>query len=147
MSDAKTFECPKCGSALEPDGDAKEIKCAFCGSTVIVPDELRNHAQSSNAALKAQLLAVTQLHLKGVETKATILSVEDTHVKSLANSAMIFHFTLNVIDATTGEHFSSQSWWFFEQEDSILAKYQVGKEVIVRYNPAHKDLVAIFRPI
>ena len=125
----------------------RKLKCTFCGSTVIVPDELRNHAQSNNAAVKAQLLAVIQLRLKGVETEATILSVEDTHVENLANSATIFHFTLNVIDATTGEHFSSQSWWFFEQEDSILAKYQVGKEVIVRYNPAHKELVAIIRPI
>ena len=42
MADAKTFKCPSCGSALEPDGDAKEIKCAFCGSTVIVPEELRD---------------------------------------------------------------------------------------------------------
>ena len=42
MSEAKSFECPKCGSALEPDGDEKEIKCAFCGSTVIVPEELRD---------------------------------------------------------------------------------------------------------
>ncbi len=42
MSEAKTFKCPSCGSALEPDGDEKEIKCAFCGSTVIVPEELRD---------------------------------------------------------------------------------------------------------
>ena len=41
MSDAKTFKCPSCGSALEPDGDENEVKCAFCGSTVIVPEELR----------------------------------------------------------------------------------------------------------
>jgi len=40
MSDAKTFKCPSCGSALEPDGDEKEVKCAYCGSTVIVPEEL-----------------------------------------------------------------------------------------------------------
>ena len=40
MSDAKTFKCPSCGSALEPDGDEKEVKCPYCGSTVIVPEEL-----------------------------------------------------------------------------------------------------------
>jgi DNA-directed RNA polymerase subunit RPC12/RpoP len=42
MAEAKSFECPKCGSALTPDGDEKEIKCAFCGSTVIVPEDLRD---------------------------------------------------------------------------------------------------------
>ena len=42
MSDAKTFKCPSCGSALEPDGDEKEVKCAYCGSTVIVPKDLRD---------------------------------------------------------------------------------------------------------
>ena len=42
MADAKTFKCPSCGSALEPDGDEKEVKCAYCGSTVIVPEELRD---------------------------------------------------------------------------------------------------------
>ena len=45
MSDAKTFKCPSCGSALEPDGDEKEVKCAYCGSTVIVPQELRGQVR------------------------------------------------------------------------------------------------------
>lgn len=42
MSDAKTFNCPSCGSALMPDRDEKEVKCAYCGSTVIVPEELHD---------------------------------------------------------------------------------------------------------
>jgi LSD1 subclass zinc finger protein len=42
MSDAKSFNCPNCGSPLMPDGTAKEVRCAFCNSTVIVPEELRD---------------------------------------------------------------------------------------------------------
>jgi DNA-directed RNA polymerase subunit RPC12/RpoP len=41
MSEAKAFQCPKCGSALESHGSAAEIKCGYCGNTVIVPEELR----------------------------------------------------------------------------------------------------------
>ena len=41
MSEARTFKCPSCGSALSPQGDAPEIKCQYCGNTVIVPEELR----------------------------------------------------------------------------------------------------------
>jgi len=41
MSLAKTFQCPNCGSALEPQGSAAEIKCGYCGNIVIVPEELR----------------------------------------------------------------------------------------------------------
>ena len=32
MADAKTFKCPSCGSALEPDGDEKEVKCAYAAA-------------------------------------------------------------------------------------------------------------------
>ena len=49
MSDAKTFKCPSCGSALEPDGDEKEIKCAYCGNTVIVPEELLDQDTDQDA--------------------------------------------------------------------------------------------------
>ncbi|MDR3574390.1 MAG: hypothetical protein P4L50_11035 [Anaerolineaceae bacterium] len=40
MSEAKSFNCPKCGSPLVAQGSAKEITCQYCGSTVIVPAEL-----------------------------------------------------------------------------------------------------------
>lgn len=42
MSEAKAFQCPKCGSSLVPRGSASEIRCSYCGSTVIVPEELRD---------------------------------------------------------------------------------------------------------
>lgn len=43
MSDTRSFQCPNCGSPIIPSGSEKEIKCAYCGSTVIVPEELRDH--------------------------------------------------------------------------------------------------------
>ena len=45
MSEAKSFNCPNCGSPLTADGPAREIKCVYCGSSVIVPEELRDSAR------------------------------------------------------------------------------------------------------
>jgi hypothetical protein len=54
MTEPKSFNCPNCGSALMPEGDAKDVKCAFCGSTVIVPAELldSDHAVDQQAKLE-----------------------------------------------------------------------------------------------
>ncbi len=41
MSEAKTFQCPSCGSPILVSGPEKEVKCQYCGNTVIVPEELR----------------------------------------------------------------------------------------------------------
>ena len=42
MPEAKTFNCPTCGAALQvPEGGQADLKCSFCGNTVIVPEELR----------------------------------------------------------------------------------------------------------
>ena len=41
MAEAKSFNCPSCGSSLTPEGSAAEIKCPYCGSTVVVPPDLR----------------------------------------------------------------------------------------------------------
>jgi DNA-directed RNA polymerase subunit RPC12/RpoP len=44
MAEAKSFQCPNCGSSVTTTGAEKEVKCAYCGSTVIVPQELRDQA-------------------------------------------------------------------------------------------------------
>ena len=54
MADMKSFNCPNCGSALIPDGDAKEVKCAFCGSIVIVPEELLDQNQQVDQEAKLE---------------------------------------------------------------------------------------------
>ena len=41
MSEASTFNCPKCGAALTATSSAAEMQCPYCGNTVIVPEELR----------------------------------------------------------------------------------------------------------
>ncbi len=61
MSDAKSFNCPNCGSALTASGMEKEIKCAFCGSTVIVPEELRDQAPNQDQIDPADLALLQSL--------------------------------------------------------------------------------------
>lgn len=48
MAEIKSFQCPNCGSSVDPSGSAKEVKCAYCGTIVIVPEELRDQAPSFN---------------------------------------------------------------------------------------------------
>ncbi len=57
------------------------------------------------------------------------------------NSASRYYVTLDVTDAKTGQHFSSQIPFIIR--DTSLTKYQIGKELIVRYDPKHKKLVEI----
>ncbi len=40
MDNAKSFQCPNCGSPIATSGADREVKCAYCGSSVIVPQEL-----------------------------------------------------------------------------------------------------------
>ncbi len=44
MADNQSFQCPNCGSPISTTGAEKEVKCAYCGTTVIVPEELRDHS-------------------------------------------------------------------------------------------------------
>ncbi len=82
MTDAKTFKCPSCGSALEPDGDEKEIKCAYCGSTVIVPAELRDEddedgVTEDNAQMAADMKEIdASLDQMAVDSKGIITSLQ-----------------------------------------------------------------------
>ncbi|MFZ1041114.1 MAG: hypothetical protein WCA79_08640 [Anaerolineales bacterium] len=73
MSDAKTFKCPSCGSALEPDGDEKEIKCAYCGNTVIVPEELRDQDEDEDDPTDEDVAEQDQM---AVDSKEIITALE-----------------------------------------------------------------------
>ena len=83
MSEAKSFDCPKCGSPLMTNGTA-EIKCPYCGSTVIVPEELRGQApaqESFQVSAKDDLGTpehVQWLVQNGTEATAKVKSVQDT---------------------------------------------------------------------
>src|SRR5687768_2973868 len=42
MSQVQTFQCPKCGGALEYfSGAGKTISCKYCGASIVVPKEMR----------------------------------------------------------------------------------------------------------
>jgi DNA-directed RNA polymerase subunit RPC12/RpoP len=44
MANTQSFQCPNCGSPVSTTGAEKEVKCDYCGTTVIVPEELRDHS-------------------------------------------------------------------------------------------------------
>ena len=46
MANTQSFQCPNCGSPISTTGAEKEVKCFYCGSTVIVPEELRDHSST-----------------------------------------------------------------------------------------------------
>jgi DNA-directed RNA polymerase subunit RPC12/RpoP len=46
MANTHSFQCPNCGSPISTTGAEKEVKCFYCGSTVIVPEELRDHSST-----------------------------------------------------------------------------------------------------
>lgn len=48
MANTQSFQCPNCGSPVTTTGAEKKVKCAYCGTTVIVPDELRDHTPAIN---------------------------------------------------------------------------------------------------
>jgi DNA-directed RNA polymerase subunit RPC12/RpoP len=41
MPEAKTFQCPNCGSPLSLNGEDEKVKCPYCGSAVIIPEGMR----------------------------------------------------------------------------------------------------------
>lgn len=41
---AQSFQCPACGAPLIPRGNASVISCPHCLTSVIVPEELRQHS-------------------------------------------------------------------------------------------------------
>jgi hypothetical protein len=96
-----------------------------------------------DAALLAQDQYYDKLRTTGVEARAKVLLADNMKIRVSGDTGWMFHFMLDVTDSTTGEHFSSQTQ--AAVKDSGLHKYQAGKEVIVRYDPAHKEQVALVR--
>ncbi|MGB8215097.1 MAG: hypothetical protein WCE68_16230 [Anaerolineales bacterium] len=124
MSEAKSFQCPNCGSALAPDGAAKEVKCAFCGSTVIVPEELRDQAPQGQDPQKH----LQWLLQSGADGAARIVSVEDLGATDATHQAL--DLELKVTPAS-GAPFDT------EMPVSVLHADipQPGAKVNAKYNP------------
>ena len=98
MSDVKSFNCPNCGSALMPNGNAKQIKCGFCGSTVIVPEDLRDPDQEAHEELSAEDDLFSPRHVQwlienGLDVTVKVDIVKDTGMTKDNNPVTIIHFS------------------------------------------------------
>jgi hypothetical protein len=82
-----------------------------------------------------------QLRITGTEARAKIVSAVNMNIRN-ENTSWVFHLTLDVT-TPTGEHFQSQTQAAIA--DASQYKYQPGAEVIIRYDPANKEQVALVR--
>lgn len=78
MSDAKSFQCPNCGSSVQTDGTQKEVKCDYCGTTVIVPEELRDQPAPVHASAPMEM-----------KFEAYTPAVSDEVAKSIGTAAKV----------------------------------------------------------
>lgn len=99
--------------------------------------------QQLQAAMMAQDQYYAQLRITGTEAKAKILTATNLNIRN-DNIAWVFRLTFDVT-APTGEHFQSETQAAIG--DTAQHKYQPGKEVIVRYDPAKRDQVALVRAL
>lgn len=101
----------------------------------------------SNPQLQASMMAqdqyYAQLRITGTEARAKILSAVNLNIRN-DNVAWVFRLTFDVT-TSTGEHFQSETQAAIV--DASQPKYQPGKEVIVRYDPANKAQVALVRAV
>jgi hypothetical protein len=95
------------------------------------------------AAMMAQDQYYAQLRITGTEAKAKILTATNLNMRN-DNVAWVFRLTFDVT-TPTGEHFNSETQAAIV--DASQPKYQPGKEVIVRYDPANKAQVALVRAV
>ena len=95
MSQAKSFQCPNCGSSLTANGMEKEVKCAYCGSSVIVPEELRDQAPNNQSQADINSPKHQQWLLQnGADAIARVDSVEDTGYSENNNPVVAIDFWL-----------------------------------------------------
>jgi len=128
MSDAKTFKCPGCGSALEPDGDAKEVKCAYCGSTVIVPEELldQDTDQDTDEELAPGEDAASPRHIQWLIQHGADATVKVDRIKD--------GYSLCVSGKKAdGGKFKGDAWF---KVPPLPALPQPGTILKIKYNPA-----------
>ena len=84
-----------------------------------------------------------QLRITGTEAHAKVVSAVNMNIRN-ENTAWVFHLTLDVT-TSSGEHFQSQTQAAIA--DASQYKYQPGQEVIIRYDPANKEQVALVRSL
>ena len=80
MSEAKSFNCPKCGSPLLANGTA-EVKCPYCGSAVIAPEELRGEDLVSHEELTPEFDLFSPRHVEWLVQNGVDATVKVDAVK------------------------------------------------------------------
>jgi len=135
VSDAKTFKCPGCGSALEPDGDDKEVKCAYCGSTVIVPEELRDQDEDEELTpdIPGSPQHVPWLVQNGADATLRVDSVLDTG--KMIDMKPIINFS---VSGKTAD--GKQLTLYNEIGIPRNAIPRKGDMIKIKYNPARPNL-------
>ena len=134
MSEAKTFNCPNCGSPLTADGTAKQVTCAFCSSTVIVPEELRDQnprEQGEKILIDDKDPFLGPHHLRwliqnGADATAKVDSVKDS------GATIVIYWSGT---KASGGAFKNHA----EIEKERIAIPRRGDTVKIKYNPDDKD--------
>ena len=129
MAEAKSFQCPNCGSPLIANGMEKEVKCAYCGSSVIVPGELRDQAPDKSQVDLNSPQHQQWLLQNGADAVARVDSVEDTGYAENMNPVVVLD--LWVIPAA-GAPFGTT----IPINVPPAAIPRVGDKFKVKYNPA-----------
>ena len=155
MAEAKSFNCPNCGSALTASGTEKEVKCAFCGSSVIVPGELRDQTPAKQftreefAAMLDKLGSQNSQKVddldedgefdvikNGADGTARVFKVDD--LGAAAANARSVCITLEVTPVE-GEKFDILAMPDIPR--SAFPRY--GEKIKVKFNPDSKDDIAV----
>ncbi|HMD89760.1 MAG TPA: hypothetical protein VKF38_11415 [Anaerolineaceae bacterium] len=141
MSEAKSFDCPKCGSPLMANGTA-EIKCPYCGSAVIVPKELRDQfLDQDNDQVSAQDAKGSTQHVQwlvqnGIEVTAKVKFVKDTGQTRNMNPLVILELD---VKPKAGKPFFATA--FINVPRNAIPR--AGDKVQIKYNPTHTIDIAV----
>ncbi len=81
MSDARSFNCPNCGSSLHANGSEKAVQCPYCGSSVIVPEELRDPNQAAREELTPEQDLFSPRHVEWLVQNGVEVTVKVDWVK------------------------------------------------------------------
>jgi hypothetical protein len=131
MSDAKSFDCPNCGSPLTPDGDAKQVKCAFCGSTVFVPDELLDPFPQARQEWDSGQDPFSPQHLQWLVQNGADATAKVDSIKDKGETVVIYWTGTRA----TGGQFKNHAELTLPRP--VLPRR--GDTIQIKYNPADKD--------
>jgi len=124
----------------DPNDLSKVAIESLGGATGTAPSA---NVQQLQTAMLAQDQYYAQLRETGTEARAKILTATNMNIRN-DNTAWVFRLTFDVTTAI-GEHFQAETQ--AAVLDASQYKYQPGKEVYVRYDPANRAQVALVRAV